>query len=70
MEKSWKMAKKWTITIDSKNISIVAPRADVKADYFSRKQHYAISTQGLVSENLVFPSKIPHCTRKPKMKKP
>ena len=33
---------------------IVAPNVDRKTDYFSRKQCYTISTQGLVGANLVF----------------
>ena len=38
----------------STHIPIDAPNVDGKADYFSRKQSYTISTQGLVGENLVF----------------
>ena len=34
--------------------SIVAPNVGGKADYFSQKQSYTISTQGLVGANLVF----------------
>ena len=40
--------------LDGTNIPIVAPNVDGKADYFSRKQRYTISTQGLVGANLVF----------------
>ena len=73
-----------TGTFDGIHIPIVAPNVDKKADYFSRKQRYTISTQGLVKANLVFSTsqlgfqeaatmpiilEIPHCTRKPKMDK-
>ena len=40
--------------LDGTHIPIVAPNVDGKADYFSRKQRYTISTQGLVGANLVF----------------
>ena len=36
------------------HIPIVAPNDDGKADYFSQKQCYTESTQGLVGANLVF----------------
>ena len=40
--------------LDGTHIPIVAPNVDGKADYFSRKQRYTISTEGLVGANLVF----------------
>ena len=40
--------------LDGTHIPIVAPNVDGKVDYFSRKQRYTISTQGLVGANLVF----------------
>ena len=40
--------------LDGTHIPIVAPNVEGKADYFSRKQRYTISTQGLVGANLVF----------------
>ena len=40
--------------LDGTHIPIVAPNVDGKADYFSRKQRYTISAQGLVGANLVF----------------
>ena len=40
--------------LDGTHIPIVAPNVDGKADYFSRKQRYTISTQGFVGANLVF----------------
>ena len=38
----------------STHIPIVSPNVHGKADYFSRKQCYTFSTQGLVGRNLVF----------------
>ena len=40
--------------LDDTHILIVAHNNDGKADYFSQKQRYTISTQGLVGANLVF----------------
>ena len=40
--------------LDGTHIPIVAPNVDGKADYFSRKERYTISTQELVEENLIF----------------
>ena len=40
--------------LDGTHIPIVAPNVEGKADYFSRKQRYTISTQGLVGANLAF----------------
>ena len=40
--------------LDGTQIPIVAPKVDGKADYFSRKQRYTISIQGLVGANLLF----------------
>ena len=40
--------------LDDTNIPIVALNVDGKADCFSRKQRYTISTEGLVGANLVF----------------
>ena len=40
--------------LNGTHIPIVAPNVDGKADYFSRKQGYIISTQELVGTNLVF----------------
>ena len=40
--------------LDGTNIPIVAPNVDGKTDYFSQKQRYTISTEGLFGSNLVF----------------
>ena len=40
--------------LDGTHIPIDATNVDRKANYFSRKQRYTISTQILVGENLVF----------------
>ena len=44
----------WSLRRYTAHIPTVAPNVDGKADYFSRKQRYTISTQGLVGANLVF----------------
>ena len=41
--------------LDDTHILIVAHNNDGKADYFSQKQRYTISTQGIAGANLVFP---------------
>ena len=40
--------------LDGTHIPIIAPSVEGKADYYSRKQCYAISTQATVGANLVF----------------
>ena len=40
--------------IDGTHVKIVAPNVEGKADYFSRKQCYSITTQGVVGTNLIF----------------
>ena len=40
--------------IDGTHVKIVAPNVEGKTDYFSRKQCYSITTQGVVGTNLIF----------------